>query len=203
MNRVRTAGSACHQVTARAVNELLDGSIGRSEMADEDTLMILGPPFQHRGDECNPEAPAPVPAEVGQARTFVVLVLGQIRVRKLCYWNEHERVAESLETARQCEMKIVCLGSESAVVKHRKRRDGEAGPQEAFRTDARDDSDHKGSQDRDHRSSGAQDQPCVSRGIAKESLKNLRDQHCAAKQSERENKVVDARESEVPLAQQS
>jgi hypothetical protein len=58
MDRVGTAGSACHQVTARAVNELLDGPIGRSEMAGEDALMILGPPLQHCGDECNPEAAA-------------------------------------------------------------------------------------------------------------------------------------------------
>src|SRR5216683_7673727 len=109
MNRIRTAGSACEQVTAGAVDELLDGPIGGTEVADEDALMILGPPFEHRGDECNAEAPAPVPAEVRQARTFVVLALGQIRVCELSYWNEHESVAKTLKSTRECKMEIVSL----------------------------------------------------------------------------------------------
>src|SRR5437899_11215946 len=125
MNRIRTAGSARNQVTAGAVDELLYGPIGGSEVADQDALMILGPPLQHCSHECDPEAPAPVSAEVRQARAFVVLILGQIRVRELSYWNEHERVTETLKSAREREMKIVSLGGESAVVEHRKRRDSE------------------------------------------------------------------------------
>jgi hypothetical protein len=56
MDRIRTAGSPRKQVTAGAINELLDGPIGGSEVADEDALVILGPPFQHRGHECNAES---------------------------------------------------------------------------------------------------------------------------------------------------
>src|SRR5712692_2272735 len=88
MNRIRTAGPAREQITAGVVDELLHSSIGGSEVAHKNALMILGPPLEHRGDECNPEAPAPVPAEVHQARTFVVLVFGQIRICELSYRNE-------------------------------------------------------------------------------------------------------------------
>jgi hypothetical protein len=88
MNRIRTAGSACKQVTTCAVDELLDRPISGSEVADENALMILGPPFEHRGNECNPEAPTPIAAEQRQARTFVVLVLGQIRICELSYRND-------------------------------------------------------------------------------------------------------------------
>src|ERR1700724_201862 len=97
MNRIRSAGSARKQVTAGAVDELLDDPIGGTEVADENALMVLGPPCQHRGNECNPEARAPVAAEVHQARTFVVLVLGQMRICELSYRNDHERIAKTLK----------------------------------------------------------------------------------------------------------
>src|SRR5712692_6700065 len=117
MNRIRTAGPAREQVTAGIVDELLDGSIGGSEVAHKNALMILGSPLEHRSDEGNSEAPAPVPAEVRQARTFVVLVLRQIRVCELSYRNEHECIAEALVSAREREMKIVSLRSQAAIVK--------------------------------------------------------------------------------------
>src|SRR5260370_41002761 len=100
MNRIRSAGSARKQVTTGAVDELLNRPISGSEGTDQHALMILAPPFQHRGHESNAEAPTPVAAELRQDRTFVVLVPGQIRICELCYRNDHERVAKSLKTTR-------------------------------------------------------------------------------------------------------
>src|SRR5229473_7071329 len=203
MNRIRTAGSAREQVTAGIVDELLDGSIGGSEMAHENALMILGPPLEHRGDECNAEAAAPVPAEVHQARASVVLVLGQIGVCELSYWNEHECIAEALVSTREREMKIVSLRSQPAIVEHRERRDSKTRSQKTLCTDPRNDANHKRSQDRDHRGARAEDQSCVSRRVAEERLKNLGDQHRAAEHAEPKQKIVDARDPKVPLAQES
>ena len=69
-------------------------------MADEHALMILRAPFEHRGDECDPEAGAPVPAQVRQARAFVVLVLRQVGICELGDRNEHEGIAETLVSTR-------------------------------------------------------------------------------------------------------
>src|SRR6266481_3875559 len=203
MNRIRTAGPAREQVTAGIVDELLDGSIGGSEMAHENALMILGPPLEHRGDECNAEAPAPVPAEVRQARTFVVLVLGQIRVCELSYWNEHECIAEALVSTCEREMKIVSLRSQPAIVEHRERRDSKTHSEKTLCADPRNDANHERSQDCNHRSAWAKDQSRVSRCVTEECLKNLGDQHRAAEQAEAKHKIVDARDPKVPLAQES
>jgi hypothetical protein len=100
-------------------------------------------------------------------------------------------------------MKIVSLGSEPAIIKHRKRRDSEACPEETLGTDTRNDSNYKGSQDRDHCGTRAQDQSRVGRGIAEKRLKNLGDQHRATEQTEGEDEIVGARECKVPLAQKS
>src|SRR5712692_1871114 len=157
MNRIRTAGAAREQVMAGAVNELLDGSVSGSQMADEHALMILGTPLQHRCHKCDAEARAPVSAQVRQARAFVVLVLRQVRVRELSYWYEHERIAKALVSTREREMKIVSLGGELAVVEHGECCDSETGAEEALGTDTRHDANHKGSQDRDHRGTRPQD----------------------------------------------
>src|SRR5215472_2058513 len=118
MDGVRTTCSASKQVVTGVVDELLYTPIGGSEMADEHALMVLAPPFEHRGDECDAEAPTPVTTEVGQARTFVVLILGQVGVRELRYRYEHERIAEALISASESKMKVVGLRSETAIIEH-------------------------------------------------------------------------------------
>src|ERR1700756_4190568 len=104
MNCLRAACSTSKQVVTGVVDELLHTPIGGSEMADKHALVVLAPLFEHRGDECDAEAPTPVTTEVGQARTFVVLILGQVRVRELRYRYEHERIAEALISASECKM---------------------------------------------------------------------------------------------------
>src|ERR1700730_1779072 len=168
MNRIRPAGPAGKKVTAGVVDELLDGSVGGSEVAHKNALMILGPPLEHRGDECNAEAPAPVPAEIHQARASVVLVLGQIGVSELSYWNEHECIAEALVSAREREMRIVSLGSQPAIVEHRERCDSKTRSHKTLCADPRNDSNHKRSEDRDHCGARAEDQSRISRRVAEE-----------------------------------
>src|SRR5689334_4331633 len=126
MDRIGAARSACNQILTGAVDELLHRSIGRSEVADEHALMVLGPAFEHGGDEGNAEAPAPVPAEVREARSFVILVLGQIRIGELRHRHEHEGIAEALIGAGKRKMEVISLRSETAIIEHRKRGDGEA-----------------------------------------------------------------------------
>ena len=133
-------------------------------------MVILGAPFEHRGDKCNAEAPAPVTAEVRQARALVVLVFWQIRICELGYRDEHESVAEALKGACKREVRIVSLSSKSAVVPHRECCDRETRTQKAFGTNTRNDSHHKGSQNGNHRSSRAEDQTGISRGVAEERL---------------------------------
>src|SRR6516165_8715418 len=116
MDRIGAARSPSDQVMAGAVDKLLHSPIGRSEMADEHALMVLSPAFEHGGDEGDAEAPAPVAAEIGQARGFVVLVAGQIRIGELSHRHEHKGVAEALVSAGEREMKIVSLGSEAAII---------------------------------------------------------------------------------------
>src|SRR5579864_3020354 len=106
MARIRSARPARHQVMARSPHKLPDAPIRRSEIAYQYALVILRPSLEHRRDEGDAEAAAPVAAEVGQARPFVVFVLRQIRVRQLAHRNEHERVTETLKASRECEVEI-------------------------------------------------------------------------------------------------
>src|SRR5260370_13827377 len=203
MIRTRRAGPERKKVPASVGNDELFGPRGGIEVAHKNPLIILAPPLEHRGDECNAEAAAPVPAEVHQARASVVLVLGQIGVSELSYWNEHECIAEALVSTREREMKIVSLRSQPAIVEHRERRDSKTRSHKTLCADPRNDSNHKRSQDRDHRGTRAEDQSCVSRRVAEERLKNLGDQHRAAEHAETKQKIVDARDPKVPLAQES
>src|SRR5262249_28086734 len=78
LNRVWSAESARHQVMTRSPHELPNGLISGTEIAYQHALMILRSPLEHRGDERDTEASAPVAAEVGQARSLIVLVFWQI-----------------------------------------------------------------------------------------------------------------------------
>src|SRR5262249_33948091 len=100
---------------------------------------------------------------------------GEVGVCELRYRDEHERVAKPLIGASESEMKVVSLRSEAAIVEHRKRSDSEACAQQTFRTDPRDDSSHKRSQDRDYRGTRTQHQSGISRRVAEKRLQNFRD----------------------------
>ena len=55
---------------------------------DEDGLVVLRSPRQHRGDKGDAEAGALIAEEIREARGFVVFVLGQERVGHLTYRDE-------------------------------------------------------------------------------------------------------------------
>jgi hypothetical protein len=151
-----------------------------------------------------PKASAPVPAEVRQARTFVILVFGQIRVCELSYRNEHERVAKALISSGEREMKVVSLARKAAIVEHRKCRDRvKLAPNRRFAPTRGTIRTTKGARSVITVALGPEDQPRISRCIAEERLQNLEDQDGTAEQAKREHKVVDAREGKVPLAQKS
>src|ERR1700719_1097881 len=101
-------------------------------MPDENTLVILSPSFEHRSDECNPEASAPVAAKVRQTGALVFFVFRQVRVCELSYRHEHEGVAEALISPGERKVKVVGLAGKTAVIEHGNRRDSETHRQQTF-----------------------------------------------------------------------
>src|SRR5438132_36509 len=75
MDRVWCCSSARHEKMARSVDELADRAISIRKVADQDALVILRAPFQHRGNEGDAETSAPVTAKIHQTGSFVVFVL--------------------------------------------------------------------------------------------------------------------------------
>src|SRR5713101_1380476 len=114
MDRIWRARSAGYEIVARVVNELPNCSVSRRNVRYQHALVILRTALHHRRHECNAEASAPIPAKIGQARSLVVLVPGQIGVCELAHRNKHEGVAETLKNTREREMEIVSLDGEPA-----------------------------------------------------------------------------------------
>ena len=57
-------------------------------VGDEDGLVVLGPPRQHRCDKGNAEAGALISEKIREARRLVVFVLGQEGISHLAYRNK-------------------------------------------------------------------------------------------------------------------
>src|SRR5258708_13500701 len=71
-------------------------SIETRDVRDQHRLVVLSAPCEHRCHERNAEASTLIAEEVGEARRFVVFVLGQIGVGELAGRNKQEDNPEAL-----------------------------------------------------------------------------------------------------------
>src|SRR5258708_36390935 len=74
-------------------------SIETRDVRDQYRLVVLSAPCEHRCHERNAEASTLIAEEVGEARRFVVFVLGQIGVAELACRDNQEGDPEALNPA--------------------------------------------------------------------------------------------------------
>src|SRR5580704_3125503 len=70
------------------------------------------------------EAAAPVARQIGETRSFVVLIRRQIGISHHAHRYKEKRIAETLNRASEGVVKIIRLQSKAAVVPHRTGNDG-------------------------------------------------------------------------------
>ena len=85
---VRLRKSVLREVAGERCKELPIALIERRVVRDEYGLVKLGAASQHRGDKRDAEAASLIPRKVGEARGFVVFVLGQEGICNLTYRHE-------------------------------------------------------------------------------------------------------------------
>jgi len=82
----------------------------RCSVSNENRLVVLRSPREKRCHKRDAYSSSLVPKEVGNARSFVVLVLRQIRVGELADRHEEGSDADSLERSK--ESNVLVVGSE-------------------------------------------------------------------------------------------
>src|SRR5271154_1771054 len=78
-------------------------------------LVQIHAPLMEGCDKRHAETTTPVTRQIRQARSLVVLLWRQIRIRHHAHRHKEERIAKSLHNAGHRVMKIICLRSEAAV----------------------------------------------------------------------------------------
>src|ERR1700732_2225415 len=105
--RICGGESAAGKLPRQRRQPLPIGRIVRSGMGDQNGLMILRPSSKKSGNKRNPETPALVAEQIGQARSLVVFILGEIRVRELTHGNKEWCDPQSLDSAGGCYVPII------------------------------------------------------------------------------------------------
>src|SRR5262245_60163904 len=80
--------------------------------------MELVPALSRRSDEGDTKTASPIPEEIREARSAVVLVGPQLRIRQHVDWYEEESVSQSLISSRQGIVAVIRRESEGAVIPH-------------------------------------------------------------------------------------
>ena len=76
------------EVAGEGMERIAVVRIAVRNVGDEDGLVVLRPPRQHRSDESDAEAGALISEKIREARGFVVFVLGQEGISHLAYRNK-------------------------------------------------------------------------------------------------------------------
>src|SRR5580700_2496086 len=97
--RVGNGESAAGKLPRQRSQPLPVGGIIRSSMGDQNGTVVLRPSSEKGCNKRNPETPALVAEQIGQARSLVVFILGEIRVRKLTHGNKEWCDPQSLDSA--------------------------------------------------------------------------------------------------------
>src|SRR5580692_12897119 len=105
--RIRAGESAVGELPRQRSQSLPVGRIIRSSMGDQNGLVILRPPSKKGGNKRNPETPALIAEQIGQARSLVVFILGEIRIRQLTHGNKEWRDTQPLGSASQCDVPVI------------------------------------------------------------------------------------------------
>ena len=141
--RVRRGESAAGKLPRQGSKPLPVGTVKRGGVCHQNGLVILRSPRKQGRDERNPEAPALVAEQIGQARSLVVFILGQIGVRKLTHGNKERSDPQPLDSARNRYMPVIRSQIKAGEVPHRERKNDV--PRENHRLDAnfRENPDHQ------------------------------------------------------------
>src|SRR5215469_3180402 len=103
-------------------------SIETREVCHQHRLVVLSAPREHRRHERNAKASTLIAEKVGEARRFVVFVLGQKGVGELASWDKQEGDPEALHRACPSFFSVVGCKIETREVPHGAPEDGETQP---------------------------------------------------------------------------
>src|SRR6266566_6753615 len=81
--------------------------------------MELVPAFSRGGDEGDTKTASPIPEEIREARSSVVLIGPQLRIGEHVDWHEEESVSQPLISPGQSIVRIIGCERKCAVVPHR------------------------------------------------------------------------------------
>src|SRR5215469_1303757 len=100
-------------------------SIETRDVRYQHRLVVLSAPREHRRHERNAEASTLIAEKVGEARRFVVLVLGQIGIGELASWDKQKGDPKALNRACPGFFSVVGCKIETREVPHGAPEDGE------------------------------------------------------------------------------
>src|SRR5580704_5240524 len=125
--RIRSGESGAGKLSRQRRQPFPVGRVIRSSMGDQNGLVILRPPSKKGCNKRNPETPALVAEQIGQARSLVVFILGEIRVGELTHWNKQWRDAQPLDGASECYVPVVRAQIKASEVPHGEGKDEVSG----------------------------------------------------------------------------
>jgi len=110
--------TASDKIAAQGAERLLVLLLQRDGVRNQHRLVVLRSPCEKRGDEGDAHASPLIPEQIGDARCFVVFVLGQIGVGELGYRHKERRDAEALKRSEESDVLVVGREIDAGVLPH-------------------------------------------------------------------------------------
>src|SRR5258708_2798634 len=196
------AGSVGHHRAGSPLNRGSQRSAAGTEMTGKIGQVCLGSAVQHGGDDGNSNAAANVAREVHQARSGVVLLARKESVGGGIDGNEQESHAGSLDHTRSSQSPEIDLKVKASHVEQRERQDDETEQEKPSRSVPRKQKAHEWQQKNDGETTRHKNQASLLRRIAKQSLREQRQQQSAAQQSKAQHKHQQIRHAEGSIAEE-
>src|SRR5580658_3439862 len=118
-SRVNRGESALGKLPRQGSKSFPVGTVKRSGVSHQNGLVVLRSPRKKSRYERDPKASTLVSEQIGQARSLVVLMFGQIGVSKLTHRNKQRSDPQPLESADNGYMPVIRTQVNAGVAPHR------------------------------------------------------------------------------------
>src|SRR5260370_12566337 len=169
-SRIRGCKTVRQKISRQGGECFLIALVEWSDVGDQDRLVILGSPRKNGGNERDPNASSLVAEQIGEARSFVVLIFGQEGVCKLAHGHEQRSDAKSLECPNHSYVLVVRTQVNAGVTPHGNSKDDVSREDQRFDANFREDSHNQRSQSHDDECTGSKNQPGICRRVAIQAL---------------------------------
>ena len=105
--RARGSETVRHKIPRQCVECFSIAQPARSNVRDQNRLVILRSSCQNGSYERDPNASSLIPGEIGKTRSFIVLILWQERICQLAHGHEQRSDSKSLESPEESHVFIV------------------------------------------------------------------------------------------------